>query len=854
MKIRIPVNSGDPNGAQAITLGVDAVDVHPGFFPDVPKNCCGGDPSSCAQCMVDYGDRLHDVALVHLEQPAPNNIPTLPILAQLGPAGPPGRFPVDFASLTSKTATIVGTSLTTSHPSQSWRAYGNVNITGVDDTSGGVDAVITGCQTTPPFTTVPQPCASCYLFTDSTGGKACGVPGDSGGPIVLNATSLGASSVPGLGAQMVIAAVLSTGSNGSFSTSCSNSTDFNRYTSLHDFVDNNNLARTNGTWILKHVKDWDGDGWEDDKDNCPLVANPDQANCNSDSESKWGYPARGDLCDPIPCPPAKFVTQQTEIGRIANPYFDQTSIHAIKSSFAITPLGSNYFGNGSSLGIVRGALSIGSATTSYRDCQKDPVVPINCGPSAIDDFFLNTQEGIPSNSRPYHLAHVGAAPNPPNTWTDEPLTYPSSATPRVWNYVTDCTNWVANGWINFVSCSGPTGSGLDGRFWTHADTTLGTYGNQVGTGYRVKNDGVTADGSQLTNNYNALTPDVVVQTSIQGKPLARAIFFKWWVYQDIASAPPLWDGGQREVTFIVPTAGTHYGIVRHNGYGENLDAAFASGLEAAFANGSLFAGAVEPTLGFGPQVPPSGYQALIVAADGTDVVDAVGYDSSRGVLGTTADLGQGPPSRSAGPARRIGFAAVYSRVEDRAFIVGGADAGTGLNFGDIWVRDVTGPAGWAQVALRGYAPQAVLAATWSFADRRLWILDRTTDGSRLVRLARVEPDLGHTQVVGQWSWTGTWDKQYLEVDSRGQILLSSSSAANDQYAVAQFQVVPFAGNTPVSIDRFQILPSALALPPIADLSGVSFHHWDARNALYVVERRDTVPGTAQPLSVLSTVL
>jgi hypothetical protein len=54
--------------------------------------------------------------------------------------------------------------------------------------------------------------------------------------------------------------------------------------------------------------DIDGDGTPDATDNCVTLANPDQSNCNLDSEVMMGISPslrRGDACDPNPCPAAR---------------------------------------------------------------------------------------------------------------------------------------------------------------------------------------------------------------------------------------------------------------------------------------------------------------------------------------------------------------------------------------------------------------------------------------------------------------------------------------------------------------------------------------------------------------------
>jgi hypothetical protein len=79
--------------------------------------------------------------------------------------------------------------------------------------------------------------------------------------------------------------------------------------------DANNSPTTTfiGKWLEERLLDFDGDGAPDSTDNCAVAYNPDQANCNADSETAWnlrgGYspgnalyaPLLGDACDPVPC-------------------------------------------------------------------------------------------------------------------------------------------------------------------------------------------------------------------------------------------------------------------------------------------------------------------------------------------------------------------------------------------------------------------------------------------------------------------------------------------------------------------------------------------------------------------------
>jgi hypothetical protein len=67
---------------------------------------------------------------------------------------------------------------------------------------------------------------------------------------------------------------------------------------------------SNAAWIELHLHDFDGDGVDDDADNCYRAWNPAQENCNLDAENaaiarSETVRHRGDACDPVPCPEAE---------------------------------------------------------------------------------------------------------------------------------------------------------------------------------------------------------------------------------------------------------------------------------------------------------------------------------------------------------------------------------------------------------------------------------------------------------------------------------------------------------------------------------------------------------------------
>ncbi len=73
-----------------------------------------------------------------------------------------------------------------------------------------------------------------------------------------------------------------------------------------------------------------------------------------------------------------------------------------------------------------------------------------------------------------------------------------------------------------------------------------------------------------------------------------------------------------------------------------------------------------------------------------------------------------------------------------------ADSATGEQTGDIWQRSTRGSGGWSRLDLSDYTPGKVLAATYSYRDDHLWILDEVREGTHLpmARLMRVHAGTG----------------------------------------------------------------------------------------------------------------
>jgi hypothetical protein len=897
MKVNVPDPSvdGNPNGGTRFQAQVDGVLINPDYIPwestpsdqgpNVPADCGCAPGQYCNQCYMQYGDGEADLALLHLDRPIPPSFATpMPVLAattlpgSTTPVPAEGRYPVDLGALPWHGMIIAGTSSSDAHPNQPWRAWGPTTIAGVKS--------LDGYKRTTPCSLFGEmadfACTNCFLHytsapSDALGGAtgACEIGGDSGGPAILN---YGLFAVPGLPTGVaLVGGVDSVGTNGD-DPICHNGADTGRYCGTWDFTDSNGKLYPRGTWIMRHLADFDQDGVPDADDNCPVAKNPDQSNCNQDAEDKWGYGHRGDACDPRPCPLAvpKDATNLERVTTIFE-YGVITQGSVTHDKLKVTPLPSNSWSNGAHMSRPVAPVPAPSVETGYLYCV-DGNGPACGQPIVINDNHYYEPDGPVNFAHPFNRVHVSDSGFGSGV-TSESLTYDGTDTTRTWLFGQDYNTWAGQGWIVPTwSWSLEHGwiSGMTGRFWTHAVTSKGSASDMVGTGCDVRFDG-TADGSELANHYETLTPDHAY-TSTLSLPVAPAIFWWWLVDKDGDPGPEgdpawgAWAGDPGESAAFLPAQGGQLGMLNRGGRAMVVDSEVAPLLTSLLQQWAPFVGPSEPSLKMAAGGANGLPRAIAFAPDGTDVVAGV-VRGSAGGIGTTEDFGGPALTRGGGPSARWGWKGVYARSIDAAFVVGGMLAGGGTTgggttgggtgsgpawAGEVWTRPVVGPGNWRLLATGGYAPQNVLAATYSPADGRLWILDRFGDIAPFVRLVRLDLTVGVPVVVGTWPWTWSWDQHYLLQDRDGQVLLysSSSSWALDEHAVARLRSAGMSADERIVVEKLAIEPGMMPIPPVVDMAGygMPFQFVGTTGTLYDPGRRDTLPGAPASLADLGSIL
>ncbi|RYZ46948.1 MAG: hypothetical protein EOO72_00740 [Myxococcaceae bacterium] len=192
--------------------------------------------------------------------------------------------------------------------------------------------------------------------------------------------------------------------------------------------------------------------------------------------------------------------------------------------------------------------------------------------------------------------------------------------------------------------------------------------------------------------------------------------------------------------------------------------------------------------------------------------------------------------RTSSPTGRQGFVTAYTKARKKVFVVGGTDLRSGQVLGDIWMFRTNV---WQQVR----TPLVVgrpLAATYSFRDDRLWIVDEILVGRTLrARVIAINPETGVHQILGTWPRAGTFDEVWLTLDLDGSLLLTSSSATDNRHVVTHI-ALPTSG---AQVDSQVARTGVLAFAPVVDPTGYAFAISPGSKQMPPLTRYTTLGGT-----------
>jgi hypothetical protein len=188
---------------------------------------------------------------------------------------------------------------------------------------------------------------------------------------------------------------------------------------------------------------------------------------------------------------------------------------------------------------------------------------------------------------------------------------------------------------------------------------------------------------------------------------------------------------------------------------------------------------------WGSNVDPNAWSSLL----GPEIV-AVGLDAASGELRAARLVGDTldeVPVRTGalvavdgdtGPDRVRDPLLVYSPAAGGLYALGGTRVEDEEPSADVWFHPLPGP--WVRVA-KLEARDAILAATYSFSDRHLWMVVAPTDVSKGYRLVRLSPADGTIDDVYLFSYR-TGAKPILSVDRDGAILVAMARATETTQA------------------------------------------------------------------------
>ena len=577
--------------------------------------------------------------------------------------------------------------------------------------------------------------------------------------------------------------------------------------------------------------DADGDGVFDDcnQDNCPTLVNPDQANCNAEVEVFQGIAAVGDACDPNPC-----ANGTTGVATYTFPLAPSTTVAYTAASF-----------------IGEGTLSNGTGTyaspsglrTAMRWCpcsgatENDPVQRAACrGPATTTRCEINysgidtaASPGIwgwryPSVSFPvssvYGRCNATFGPNPECTSIyNPPSVHFGNA---VWGRPTSfLASW---GYQTDAAAAGALFTNMDGTPYTQAvywyrpryfefkpsivaALPAGTC-NQLGTCPPVNFE------SDLPSNYSSGRMDALTTQIRIAQP-----YLTWWLANRLSSATlatafprtplaqvycPTWACSAPQVRAPISTTS---------------DAMLTSRLDVAAIAALRTSSRTHASLAEPANMRAANAVPFVSYDTKTGLVDRV-FEDASGQL-AAGKLHWGEPGAASQPIP-YGFFPLLRGNTGTLFRIGGALSATeGRQYFDsIDLRSIT----YARVALVGERPVEVLAATLDPLNGEAIVLDRlaaTTQGQR-VRFLRINLTTGRSREIATYPTSQLYDTYSLAAAPDGGVVISASRAKGSiAFRLVRF-VLPRERGLAMQVNRRWVATGKyLAAPIVADQVGVS---------------------------------
>lgn len=652
--------------------------------------------------------------------------------------------------------------------------------------------------------------------------------------------------------------------------------------------------------------DADHDGIPNANDNCPYTWNAGQENCNALAEHvrNPNAPAVGDACDPVPCASTETWTHLKAVSCVPNPPPAQDSEACSgtreEDELSVEALGPHLRGGGK----FRKKIASGSAyfvRTEFRFCQNNLGQNRDCDRDAtIADaqltYFPSAEAELFDDDFPWHRVTMESHTRGDTLSWDYGGSAGFARQSAKWMYGADLPFWLgrpagATIWTpsNNPSCTDGGGNCLNGWFWVHPNTDLGV------TAAVISGVDYGAHGPQLANAYFPIKPS---QGNIGWCPIPSPFDFssaRTAVSANVGLSPMLtqssllWrDTGTKRRIDLRSVADTEL-IVSTTSRSPNIFAALqdvgaaialqgsqlsqncggdsmTSGLATALRTVPHWISAVEPDARIGAL--SSDLMAVALSARHRSIVDAalVSNDS----LISTTEL---PPLQAASrsnegsssaslqqvaistadeivgggvlPSDRDGWIPIFSRAAEGVFLVGSSPS-------ELWFKRLGASYSWTQLNANVLpAAGTVLAATYSFRDKHLWMLHQAPSDAAIC-LMRLDPfdtsPNGATRnKLGCWNYSGV--DVYLTVDREGDVLVTTSGdlGAGPLTATAR---IGFDAQQEPYISATAVNPGILAYPPIVSRRSYAFVVQSGTS--FTIQRQAELASASSPLSSFQT--
>jgi hypothetical protein len=125
---------------------------------------------------------------------------------------------------------------------------------------------------------------------------------------------------------------------------------------------------------------------------------------------------------------------------------------------------------------------------------------------------------------------------------------------------------------------------------------------------------------------------------------------------------------------------------------------------------------------------------------------------------------------------------------------------------------------WEPVTTNGYVPGQVLAASYSYFEKKLWILDEVNFAGHWGakrRIVRLDPETGAAETLAVFPRLGLFEDYWFRVDRDGSLLLFASSPKAKKHVIARLGVA----QGKLQIFGVRLGQGALVAPPTVDMEG-----------------------------------